>query len=479
MTTSWLDSIRSIRHDLSDAESRSRVRHQLPNVIAVTLWALGSFLVSRADAGLAGYVVLWGILSALPLYVVGRGWRLPWWLHLGAAALPVSVFIVAIATNDGWYGASRAARYGYGAVLLLAVVAWATTPRRRIVIASIASLVVLDQYTTAWFPWWGSGNPSHLMFGTFYWHNQFAAYCVAGAAFAVMLAILGRRVIALIGVVVLIFATTGALASGSRMGLIFLGVVFLAAAVVSAITRGRRGLARWAALVLASAATSVFMSSRLFFARSSWPWETVAGRSANGSFESSGVSRLEFWRVGLLMGRDHPLTGGGLLNFGPLSACYARTSYSSNTHNEWVLAWAEGGAVALVPMLAVLVGVIWLLVRSLRPLPRASTLLADPGRWGGLLAVLLLLAHVGVDFDWSYPALVGMAGIAGGVALAPLLNQSWIAREARAGRWRAVAAVTLLVCLLAASVAGRTLDPLPHDPLTPLPVAATTGCVAP
>lgn len=447
-----------------EATGRSQTRMTVIHAAALALWAVGAVLVSRSGAGLAGFSVLWGTLLAVPLYVVARGWRLPWWLHVGAAALPVSVLVVAVADYDGWFGASRAAHYGYGAVLLLSVTAWAGSPRRRIMIACIAALVVLDQYATAWFPWWGSGDPGHLMWGTFYWHNQFAVYCVAGAAFAIALVMLRKRTTALLGTVGVLFATAGTLASGSRMGLAFLGFVYLVAAIVGVIALGWRSVLRWGALLVSALLTSAILSSRLFFPNSTWPWQTVIGRSANGSFESSGVSRLEFWRVGLLMGRDHALTGAGLLNFGPFSACYARTSFSSNPHNEWVLAWAEGGTVGLLPVLAVLVGALILVVRSLRPLPRGSAFRHDPARWGGLVALVVLLAHAGMDFDWAYPALVGMAGIAAGVALAPF----FITATTTARRGHAATAIVLMIVLMAATGAGRILDPVAHDPLTPL-----------
>ena len=225
---------------------------------------LGALHVSRQGAGLAGVSVLVGIASAIPLYVAGRGWRLPWWLQLGAAALPASVILIALA-DGGWTGAGRAGRYAWGALLLLALAAWATSPRRRLLAAAAAALLVLDQYTVAWFPWWGSGDPLTLMLGTFYWHNQFGVYCAAGAAVGVVLAMLARGAFSLLGGVVAVFAGTGVLASGSRADLALLLAALAVAAVLAFVGRRWRGLLAWGGVVVGTVLVSRIMASALFF----------------------------------------------------------------------------------------------------------------------------------------------------------------------------------------------------------------------
>src|SRR5690606_24822973 len=169
--------------------------------VALLLALLGAALVARNDAGLSGPWLLIGLGAAIPLYLAGRGWRLPWWMHAAAAALPLSLVLVAAVHGYG-DGAARATRFGYGALLALAVAGWATTVRRRLAVGVGVAALVADQYVTAWFPWWGGQDPTKLMWGSFYWHNQFAIYLVIGAAVAAVLAVAAERSFALLGFVV-------------------------------------------------------------------------------------------------------------------------------------------------------------------------------------------------------------------------------------------------------------------------------------
>jgi len=427
------------------------------DVVSLAIAFVGAIVVTRygTEAYWAAHV---GVASTVPLLLTARSWRLPLWVVVLAAALPTSIIAVSLATGGDGIGADRATRYGYGAALFLAVVAWATSSRRRLVVAAGAGVVILDQYATAWFPWWGGGDPQHLMWGTFYWHNQFGIFCGAGTAIGLGLALLGTRLWALLGTVVAVFSIAGVLASGSRACLMLTAIAVVCISGLAIRLHGLRGLLRSVIAIAGSLTTATVLSSSLFFPTGQWPWAAVVGRSADGTIGLSGATRLDFWLAGLQIGAAHPLLGGGLLSFGPRSLCIAAPLHSTNPHNEWILAWAEGGALALLPMLAVLSGLVVLVLRSVRP-ALTSRPGSDPARWGAIVAAAILIAHAAIDFDWAFTALVGMAGIVLGVASAPLIRT-----RDRSTVPLAIAA-TLIVALLASGFFGHLVDTQWNTPL--------------
>lgn len=436
---------------------------------------VGILVVSRMDAGLSGAWVLIGLVTALPMYVAARGWRLSWWLHTAAAALPVGVVVAALA-HDSWTGAARAARYGWGALLVLGLVAWARTPARRLVAAGGLLILVADQYLTGWWIWWGQGDPSVFMRGNYYWHNQFGIAMAIGIAVAAVLVAAGSRVLVLVAAIVGCLAAAGVVGSASRASIALAVAAVAVAALIAVVSRGWRGLARIAVLAAAMAGTVWFMASSVFFPGVDGS-AAGEGLSRRGSAGNSWHERVIFWLEGIRMGAEAPLAGVGLQAYGPTMQCMGAEAYSSNPHSEFVLAWAETGLVGGLAMLAVLVGTIALVVRSLAPsaertsrglrwLPSGAELLADPARWGALVAVVIAVGHAAFDFDWSYPALVALAGIAGGIAAAPVIRMR---DAAPAGR---ILGLALVAVHLAAAAAGFFLDPLPGETLTPLPLDA-------
>jgi hypothetical protein len=187
------------------------------------------------------------------------------------------------------------------------------------------------------------------------------------------------------------------------------------------------------------------------------------------------TERLKFWGDALRLGAGSPLVGIGLQAFGRALQCVRDTSLTSHPHNEYLLAWAEGGIVAALPVLAVLVGVVWLVVaalrrpldpevrRGIRWLPSGAELRDDPVRWGALLALVVAAGHAAFDFDWAYPALLALTGIVGGIAAAPLF-----ATRQRISTPVALVNLTLVALLVAAAVTGYLIDPVPGEALRPL-----------
>jgi len=426
--------------------------------LTLSLALVGALIAGRAEAGLAEGLALVGLASAVPFALVSRIWRLPAWLLITSAAVPLSIVIIGAVGDGGWFGAARATRFGWALVLLLAVVAWARTPGRRTAVLVGALALVGDQFAVGWFAWWGGGTPERLMLGSFSWHNQFAAYMLIGAAAAIVIAVLHERTIAFLGGVVFVLASVGVLASGSRAALAMLLAAVVVSGVLGVRARGAVALGRWAPAVAAAIGANFFFTSALFFpAAQSAPAQGLLGR---GSAEGSWVARLDHWRVALEMGGDSWLLGSGLSTYGLRSDCFDREYYTSNPHNEWLLAWAEGGVVMAAPLTVLLVAAILLTVRSLRVSWRPDALLDDPARWAALVAMVMALGHAAFDFDWAYPLLIVLAALVAAVAAAPL-----VAMRATGTRATTVIAVLAGAVILASSVVGFALDPNPGTSL--------------
>src|SRR5690606_14841434 len=129
-------------------------------------------------------------------------------------------------------------------------------------------LLTADTYLTAWWPWWGSNDAIKSMFGNYYTQNVFAMALVIGAAVAIGIVVAGSRLFVFAGFIVTCLAGAGVLASGSRAGLILLGVALLAGLALGIIARGWRGAVRAAVLAIAIPATAWFMTSPIFFSNS-------------------------------------------------------------------------------------------------------------------------------------------------------------------------------------------------------------------
>jgi O-antigen ligase len=424
---------------------------------AAALALLGLLVVERRGAGLDRGVLLVGLSTCLPVLVGVRAWLLPWRVLAVAAALPVSVLGVGVLAAGGTAGVGRGAGYAYGALLALAALGWATSSRRRTAAVVAVLLVVLDQFTQAWLPWWGSGDAGSLVVGTFYWHNQFGAFCLGGAALALGLGHLAQGRVRLLAVGVGAFAVLGVMLSGSRAALFALVAAWAVCLLLGVCAHGFRRAVSWTTAHAASTlAVGAFLVSPVFFPRWGLPWGPVGRRLGEGSLDGSTTDRWEFWVAGARLAADHPWTGPGLETFGEMSRPLLSPGVvlAADPHNELVRGFAEGGLVGGLPVLAVVLLASAMALRSLREVWRPGALSVDPGRWAALVAAGALVAHALVDFDWSYPALSAVAGICLGVAGAPLVGRARAQSRGRPPaaekRSPAVGAVLISLAVLAA-----------------------------
>lgn len=383
--------------------------------------------------------ILLAIATMLPLFLASRPWRLPWQLQAIMASLPLGALVVALAHGDA-FGADRIGKYAYFAALLLALVAWAGTRARRFALAlSIVGLGTLSLTYSLVF-WVAAGNPNALLAGIIEWHNQNAAFLLPAYAVAVFLGTFGlggalagvrrrlRGLAQLATAAVAAFLGAGILLTGSRFGSILATLVTLTAvAAVVVVALGRRSWRPALALagILAGiAVVAIVLRSPLLFPESgdavnASPLAIVTGR---GSGAGSMGARFDFWQAALGMGAAHPLFGVGLLRYADYANCYAdRTIQIWSPHDEWLASWAEGGLALLLPLLALTVGVGWVVVRSLRPFPTFAAVLADPARWGAVAGLAASLGDLVLEYNLFYPSILTMVAGVAALAVEPLL----------------------------------------------------------
>lgn len=401
------------------AGEASAARRRLADVgVVLTVVAWATWLTwgwgGREPHRLSVFAVL--VLVAV---VLVRPWRvIPAWILLLASALGVSAFCVAAVAPTGWAGAGEAASYAVSGQLFLVVAAWARDSARRKIAFGIVITAGLLQFSQGWLAWWGSGAATTPFLGTFYWHNQVGIVAAATAVAALAVVMFGTgplRTLAwaaapLTGAVT-IFTTS----RGSQLALV-LGVLLLAAAALVAATPVRR-LGRLCVAVLAMAACAAVLSGPPFFAAASTPG---SGNAARGeSFTGNGIHRLEFWRRAWEIFLDWPITGAGFKSFGAASRLATDTrgeAIAASAHNGFLQALADGGLVLATPLW---LGTIIALVAMARRWRRASAT-GDAVTIGATAATVVLILHAGMDFDWTFPALLCMPAIL--LALCGLLS---------------------------------------------------------
>jgi hypothetical protein len=435
-------------------------------------------------------------VAAFPALMVTRPWqRVPRLLLAATGVAAAGAVFVLMTTPAGWQQSDSPAAQLFGLLALVITIAYCRTPARRTAVAVVLLAALALQLGPAWWAWQGSADPNHLMVGTFYWHNQLGAWMTALGLFATAIATAGSGRLRTAALVLAPFANVCVVLSTSRtsLGLLVLGQLVVLALALGCTNRGWAVL-RWAATVLATAALLLLLTSTLFFDRA---WEglpilndsagptSVVGERGTSSLAGNGGDRFHWTAAALDSWVDSPVAGRGFGSFKDTQVEYlSRADYSTYVHNAYAEALTSGGLVFGAPILlfAVLVGVaaVRALVTSLRRTAPERAVLG-----GAAIACGVLLLHAGLDFDWQYPSLVALLGVAGGL----LFRHS--ARPAPT-----IPVIVLIVAVLAVVVGGslvashgrqaltgkpsteRLLDaqwPLADDPR--LQLAALRACV--
>jgi hypothetical protein len=185
------------------------------------------------------------------------------------------------------------------------------------------------------------------------------------------------------------------------------------------------------------------------------------------------------WRAAVDLGLDHPFTGAGFDSFG--SAGSARmpvgSGLSAFVHNGYLQAFSDGGTLLLV---AVTVATGLPLAAGLRLMMSSRSRRGDEVAAIGVPAALLaLIVHSGVDFDWLYPSLLGLFAIL--AALLPATRPVTSRRTQGEGGRRYPVASSLVVCglVLIAMAGGLRASGLKTPSADPPWWASPTSAVVP
>ena len=391
--------------------------------MAVALAALAS-RVTPGQGGLDPGRLRWGLLSVLPAVIVTLPWRRVAAVEWAAvAALAGSAVVIAVTSPTGWTGALQVGGWAYAAAMFLAVRSFCTDDRRRSAVVVGLAVVGLEQFSRAWLPWWGGRDPAKRMIGTFYWHNQFAAYVLGAALVAIVLvALLPASRARLLAAVCAPFCVAGVVFSTSRacLALLAAGLTFLLARGVH--RRDWMSVRRVVLVSVGSAALAVLMSSTLVFpGNGGSPFGATARRASEEGLVSNGAYRFGFWEAAWGAWLDRPVLGAGFESFAQTSAHHMDPGAvrSPSAHNGVLQALAEGGLVHGLVVIAILAALLWAATARLRDLWSSGRSETSPVAAAAALGLGALLLHAVTDFDWFFPSLLALTAALAAVAVRP------------------------------------------------------------
>lgn len=419
------------------------------SVLATLAWWATRFV--EGTGGREPRMLSTGLVLLLVATLLVRPWRrLPVRVLALGTGLGVAALVVVLTAPTGLAGRHEAASYVFAGQLGVVLLAWATDHVRRTLLLLTVLAAGGLQFAHGWLPWWGLQDQGRLFQGTFYWHNQAGIFLAAGALVGYVVVLANRRPLVPLAWVVAPLCTAGVVyttSRGSQLGLA-LGVVLLAGVALAVPQRWRAGLRLAAAAGLGWAATTL-MTGPPFFREEASAFAATAARSE--SFVSNGVQRFEDWRRAVAIFAEWPLTGAGFYSYDSATLAVTEKRDGVTTafaHNGFLQAAADGGLVLLVPLCLVVGAVLLLGLRAVPASVRAGDVV-QPGAW---VVFLVLVLHSGMDFDWTYPALLSLPAL-----LVPLVlpRAPGVTDGATGGPSRARLALGLLsVALLVLAAVG-------------------------
>lgn len=400
-------------------------RGVVPGVVIGLAVAYLTMPFAQATGGRDPWALTRAAVVVLAALVAAKPWER---LRAGSLALAAMVAVAALAvclvTPPGWFDATRASAYGLAAGAFVAVASYARSVRRAYLIGGIVAAAGAVQFCWSFVAWWGGRDQSMPMVGTFYWHNQFAAFLLAPAIVALALLVRNRAPWRLVGWVVAPLATAGIVYSSSRGGLGILIAGWLVIGVLACRVKPNRGaLVRWLAASALAAGVTLAISGPPFFASSSSPFAATQARASGGdTADANSAYRVRMWHEAVVVFGHHPAVGVGYgaLETSAVKLTPASWPRSPLAHDDYLQALAEGGLLLGVPFLAACAAIGFGLLRSFRS--RAGRRALDV-RTGLIVGALALMAHAVIDFDWTYPALFTLVAIVSAAAIAPALRR--------------------------------------------------------
>ena len=378
------------------------------------------------------------VLAALAWVSVRPERSLSRWALLPSAALAVGACLVVAFSPTGWAGRDDAGAWVLAAATGPVLLAWVGDERRREVRRMLLVVALLGaggaQFAAGWLPWWGAQDPEKLFQGTFYWHNQVGIFLAAIAVLALAVAGSGGP-LALLGWVVAPLCVAGTFFSTSRGSQLSLLLGF---GLVLALIGGRALLPRVKVLLAGAlgVAVSVVLTGPPFFAERVSPAAGTAARSE--SFVGNGVTRLEDWAAAWQVFERWPVTGVGFDGFRAATEAVGvghRAGRTAYVHNGFLQGLTDGGLLLGLPLLVVTLVLAVAVCRGLPSVVRRG----EGVHVGAGAALLALVLHSGMDFDWAYPSLLLLPALVAPLALGP----HGLPRR-RVGWWPTALAVALL-----------------------------------
>lgn len=268
----------------------------------------------------------------------------------------------------------------------------------------------------SWLIWWGQTDTGMGLWRPLSWRNQSAALTGMFGVWFLGISLGSARVLRVGFGLLAATAFAGTWLSSSRAGL----AVTVGAAVVAVVIGVRAGRlsgeAMWmpAATVAAVFATSTLLAVGLLSMQPPGTEQALDSRSQGVG--QNIFARMEHSEAALGMFADRPLTGQGLGSYAALAQQWndANGGLTSSAHNEYAEVAGETGVFGAAALLGLLFGVASLGVRLLRRPPKVGEPddLRGPLLVGAIATAALFLVHSGVDFNWNYPVLSGLASVA-------------------------------------------------------------------
>lgn len=432
--------------------------------LAATAWLL---VLTPASGGLHDARTALFAACLMPAILAVRPWAyLPLGLVIAVPMAAAGAVLTLVVTTTGWQQADSPASQVAGLLTLPLVAAYARSENRRRAVVGVLLTAVALQAWPAWFAWWGSHDPNHLMVGTFFWHNQVGTWMAALGIVGAVSAVRGSGASRALAVLLAGVAGAVVVLSTSRasLGLWLLTLALLPLIALRVSSQRARALATALAVPFVVVGLLMLLTSSLFFPDKRWDGLPILGGSASaeqatptgpaaitgdrgvGSAASNGSDRFEWTRAALEAWATSPLVGHGFGSFEETSDVRLpeTTGRSVWVHDGPAEALTSGGILFGGPIIAICA---MLGLSALRVVRRAVTTTDESAgnRVGPALATLVLLAHTLVDFDWHYSSLVVLLGVTGGLVIA--------SGETRQARHPALLAAALIAAAGFAAVA--------------------------
>ena len=388
------------------AASQRVTHHGVDAIVLVTLlvWLIP---LTHGFGGRDPGILTLGLVILLPALVVSGIGSLPR-RHLLALFPGGGAFVAVLFSPRRGDGLDEAATWLVAGLLYLIVAAWLKRGGNAALVGIVVFVACLDQFFSAWWPWFGVGDTSSLMRGTFFWHNQFAAFMIGCGLLAAAVFLLGTGRVRALAAPVFIASAAGTYFSGSRACLAILALGCLVTAGLA--WRSWRRLGQFAALGAGTVLFAWILTSSLLMPVAA----SASGFAARDqSVVGNGMARLEYWKSALNIARENLFVGTGADSFGTAGMVNVGNSATRTTlvHNGFLQAFVDGGIVLGGSVLACALVVLLIAVRVIWSAFRHDGAPERVWEIGAALGVGALMLHAAVDFDWSYPSLLVLAAV--------------------------------------------------------------------